>query len=175
MTKKTINNQEASFFQSINITKDWCKDWSEDLLSDEVLADRIAELIKTKTGQRGFFAYTLSDLDCKLLDKLPTSLIFKFREQGQSVVEITIKNLIMSTAQIIDHRIKNNKVYEEISSKISDRCINLLQELDTNLVTQNINLMLKNLDSMGNSMDRSSKYSEEQKKLIKEKIKQICK
>jgi len=56
MKKKTINLKEASFTQAINISAQWCKDWGEDLLSEEVLADRIAELIKTKNGLRGFFA-----------------------------------------------------------------------------------------------------------------------
>ena len=50
MEKKTINLKEASFTQAINISAQWCKEWGEDLLSEEVLADRIAELIKTKNG-----------------------------------------------------------------------------------------------------------------------------
>ena len=50
MEKKAINLQEASFIQAINISAQWCKEWGEDLLSEEVLADRIAELIKTKNG-----------------------------------------------------------------------------------------------------------------------------
>ena len=77
MEKKTINLKEASFPQAINISAQWCKEWGEDILSEEVLADRIAELIKTRNGLRGFFAYALSDKDCFLLDKLPFSLIYK--------------------------------------------------------------------------------------------------
>ena len=64
MEKKTINLKEASFTQAINISAQWCKEWGEDLLSEEVLADRIAELTKTRNGLRGFFAYALSDKDC---------------------------------------------------------------------------------------------------------------
>ena len=76
MKKKTINSKEISFTQAINISAEWCTEWDEDLLSEEVLADRIAELIKTTNGRRGFFAYALSDKDCLLLDKLPFSLIY---------------------------------------------------------------------------------------------------
>ena len=64
MDKKAISLQEATFTQAINISAQWCKEWAEDLLSEEVLADRIAELIKTRNGLRGFFAYALSDKDC---------------------------------------------------------------------------------------------------------------
>ena len=174
MKKKTITNQDPSFIQAINIAKDWCKDWDDDLLSDEVLADRIKELIKTKSGTRGFFAYTLSDSKCTLLDKLPSSLIFILRERGDHIVEITIKNLFMSSAQILNHQKDNNFEYAERSNNISDRCINLLKELDTKLVTKEITLMLSEIDNLGNSFDNKVKYSLEQKAFIKEKVNEIA-
>ena len=174
MKKKTIISQDPSFIQSINIANDWCKDWDEDLLSDEVLADRIKELIRTKNGMRGFFAYALSDSRCSLLDKLPSSLIFTLRERGDHVVEITIKNLFMSSAQILNHQKDKNFEYAERSNNISDRCVNLLKELDTKLVTTKINKMLSEIDNMGNSFDNEVKYSEEQKNFIREKVNKIA-
>ena len=148
MEKKAINLKEASFTQAINISAKWCKEWGEELLSDEVLADRIAELIKTKNGQRGFFAYALSDKDCFLLDKLPFSLIFKLNEAGDTVVEIMVKNLIMSSAQIIIHQRDNNHEYGITSEIISDRCKAILRLLETKLVTKTINQILKELDHL---------------------------
>ena len=174
MKKKTIISQEPSFIQSINISKDWCKEWDDDLLSDEVLADRIKELIKTRNGIRGFFAYALSDSKCTLLDKLPSSLIFTLRDRGENIVEITIKNLFMSSAQIVNHRKDKNFEYAERSSNISDRCINLLKALDTKLVTEKINKMLKGIDNMGNSFDSAVKYSAEQKDFIIDKVNEIA-
>ena len=174
MKKKTIISQEPSFIQSINIAKDWCKDWNDDLLSDEVLADRINELLKTKNGIRGFFAYTLSDTNCTLLDKLPSSLIFTFRNRGEHIVEITIKNLFMSSAQILNHKKDRNFEYAERSNNISNRCINLLKALETNLVTEKINKMLSEIDNMGNSFDKQVKYTAEQKNFIREKVNEIA-
>ena len=170
MEKKTINLKEASFTQAINISAKWCKEWEEELLSEEVLADRIAELIKTKNGLRGFFAYTLSDRDCFLLDKLPFSLIFKLNEGGDAVVEIIVKNLIMSTAQVIIHRRENNHEYEITSENIADRCKGLLRLLETKSVTKTVNQIIKNLDNMGNGFDNSIKYDAEQKDFIKKQI-----
>ena len=170
MEKKTINLKEASFIQAINISAQWCKDWEEDLLSEEVLADRIAELIKTKNGLRGFFAYALSDKDCFLLDKLPFSLIYKLNEGGKTVVEIVVKNLIMSSAQIIIHRKENNDEYEITSENISERCKAILRLLETQLVTKTVNQILKDLDTMGNSLNNSTKYDTEQKKFIKKQF-----
>ena len=174
MEKKAINLKEASFTQAINISAQWCKEWGEDLLSEEVLADRIAELIKTKNGIRGFFAYALSDKDCLLLDKLPFSLIFKLNEGGEAVVEIVVKNLIMSTAQIIIHQRNNNHEYEITSEIISNRCKDILRLLETKLVTKTINKVLRDLDNMGNSFDNSIKYDSEQKEFIKKQILDIA-
>ena len=175
MEKKTINLKETSFTQAINISAKWCKEWGEDLLSEEVLADRIAELIKTKNGRRGFFAYALSDKDCFLLDILPFSLIFKFNEGGSAVVEIVLKNLIMSTAQIIIHQRENNHEYEVNSENISNRCKGILRLLNTELVTKTVNQVMKDLDNMGNSFNNLIKYDSEQKDFIKKQILDIAK
>ena len=80
MEKKTINLKETSFTQAINISAQWCNEWQEELLSEEVLADRVAELIKTKNGLRGFFAYALSDKDCYLLDNFHSQLFSNFKK-----------------------------------------------------------------------------------------------
>ena len=170
MKKKTINLKETSFTQAINISAQWCKEWGEELLSEEVLADRIAELIKTKNGLRGFFAYALSDQDCYLLDKLPFSLVFKLQEVGISVVEIVVKNLIMSSAQIVVHDRDNNLEYKSNSENISERCKGILRLLDTKLVTETIKQTMSNLDNVGNSLDNSKRYDDKQKEFIKNQI-----
>ncbi len=170
MKKKTINLKETSFTQAINISAQWCKEWGEDLLSEEVLADRVAELIKTKNGLRGFFAYALSDQDCYLLDKLPFSIVFKLQEGGNDVVEIVVKNLIMSSAQIIIHQRQNNIDYKLTSENISERCKGILRLLETKLVTNTINEVVKELDNLGNSFDNSTKYDDQQKEFIRQQI-----
>ena len=173
MEKKTINSLKPSFMQALNISEQWCKDWEEELVSDEVLADRIAELVATRNGLRGFFAYALSDINCTLLDKLPTPVLFKLREKGDKIVDLVVKNLIMSSAQVICHQRDNNASYENISRNIAERCIDLLKRLDTKLVTKKVNEVFYNLENMGNSFDSSIKYDNEQKIFIKYKLKNI--
>ena len=170
MKEKTINFKEASFTQAINISALWCKEWGEDLLSEEVLSDRISELIKTKNGLRGFFAYALSDRDCYLLDNLPSSIIFMLTKGGKEVVEILVKNLLMSSAQIIVHQRENNIEYKLTSENISERCKGILRVLDTNLVTKTINQIIKDLDNIGNSFDISTIYDDQQKEFIQQQI-----
>ena len=174
MEKKTINLKETSLTQAINISAQWCNEWEEELLSEEVLADRVAELIKTKNGLRGFFAYALSDQDCYLLDQLTFSLVFKLQEVGISVVEIVVKNLIMSSAQIVVHQRENNLEYKSNSENISERCKSILRVLDTKSVTKNINQIMNDLDNLGNSLDNSKKYDDKQKEFIKSQIYDIA-
>ena len=174
MKEKAINLKEASFTQAINISALWCKEWGEDLLSEEVLADRISELIKTKNGLRGFFAYALSDRDCYLLDTLPSSIIFMLTKGGEEVVEILVKNLLMSSAQIIVHQREKNIEYKLASENISERCKGILRVLETKLVTKTINQIVKNLDNIGNSFDNSTKYDAQQREFIKQQIYDIA-
>ena len=109
-----------------------------------------------------------------MLDKLPFSLIYKLNEEGDAIAEIVVKNLIMSSAQIIIHRRDNNREYEIRSQKISDRCKAVLRLLGTKSVTKSVNQVLRDLDDMGNSFDNSVKYDYEQKEFIKKQILDIA-
>ena len=60
------------------------------------------------------------------------------------------------------------------SENISDRCKAILRLLETNLVTMTVNQIIKDLDSLGNSFDNSTKYDAEQKDLIKKQIFEIA-
>ena len=51
---------EPTFKQAINASMLWCNAWENEELSDEVLADRVAELLATRDGARGFFVIMLS-------------------------------------------------------------------------------------------------------------------
>ena len=105
-----------------------------------------------------------------MLDKLPFSLIFKLSEGGVAVTDIVVKNLIMSSAQIIIHRRDKNHEYEITSENISDRCKAILRLLETKSVTKSVNQVLRDLDDMGNSFDNLVKYDSEQKEFIKKQI-----
>ena len=105
-----------------------------------------------------------------MLDKLPFSLIYKLNEGGDAITEIVVKNLIMSSAQIIIHRRDNNHEYEITSENISERCKAILKLLETKSITKSVNQVIRDLDEMGNSFDKSLKYDSEQKEFIKKQI-----
>ena len=81
----------------------------------------------------------------------------------------------MSSAQIIFHQRQNNQEYQLSSENIAERCKGILRVLETKLVTKTINKILKDLDYMGNSFDKSKKYDIQQKEFIKRQINDIAK
>ena len=135
-----MNNQKPTFKQAMEATIIWCKNWENDEISDEVIADRIGELIKTVEGARGFFVVSLS-IDCPLMDRFPDALIFQLRNSGEIVVDLAAKNLAMSSAMLITHR-ENNDPQEIQSKRIKIRCIELLKLLDSNKVKKRLDVLL---------------------------------
>ena len=111
-----MNEQKPTFKEAMQASMLWCKSWENDEISDEVISDRIGELIKTAEGARGFFVVGLS-IDCPLMDRLPDALIFQLRNSGKIVVDLTVKNLAMSSAMIITHQ-KNNDPLKIQSKRI---------------------------------------------------------
>ena len=152
----------------------WCKSWENDEISDEVISDRIGELIKTVEGARGFFVVSLS-IDCPLMDRLPDALIFQLRSPGEIVVDLTVKNLAMSSAMIITHR--DNKDPQEIQSeRIKIRCIELLKLLDSTLVKKRLDVLLDATKGNGTDLKFLNKwgYNDEQINAISESIYEVA-
>ena len=132
-----MKNLNPSFEEAINATSLWCSAWDTGELSDEVLADRVSELLETINGARGFFAISLS-CNSPLMDRLPDALIFQFREAGELVVDLIAKNLAMSSAMALHHEKKKNFDQQAGSENIKRRCLELLRRLEPNLVKESL-------------------------------------
>ena len=167
--------KKPTFEQSINAAMIWCKAWEAGNLSDEVLADRIGELIATKEGARGFFAISLSS-DCPLMDRLPDPVIFQLRNLGESIVELTVKNLAMSSAMTLQHERKNNSEHLFGSKRVTRRCIELLKLLETNSVKKHLESLLSGTMGEGNYAEFLNRwgYDEGQKIAISKSINSVA-
>tara|TARA_B100000579_G_scaffold294152_1_gene244441 strand:- start:1169 stop:1681 length:513 start_codon:yes stop_codon:yes gene_type:complete len=169
-----MNDQKPTFKQAMDATMIWCKSWENDEISDEVIADRIGELIKTVEGARGFFVVSLS-IDCPLMDRVPEALIFKLRSSGEIVIDLTVKNLAMSSAMVITHR-KNKNVQEIQSERIKIRCIELLKLLESKEVKKRLEVLFESTQGKGADLDFLNKcgYDDEQIKAISESIFEVA-
>ena len=169
-----MNDQKPTFKEAMEATMIWCKSWENDEISDEVISDRIGELIKTVEGARGFFVVSLS-IDCPLMDRFPDALIFQLRSSGDIVIDLTVKNLAMSSAMVITHH-KNNDSQEIQSERIKIRCIELLKLLDSNAVKKRLDVLLEATKGNGTDLkflDRWG-YNDEQITAISESIHKVA-
>jgi len=169
-----MNDQKPTFKQAMDATMLWCKSWENDEISDEVIADRVGELLKTIEGARGFFVVSLT-IDCPLMDRFPDPLIFQLRSSGEIVVDLTVKNLAMSSAMVITHR-ENKDPQEMQSERIKIRCIELLKLLDSNRVKKRLDVLLE--ATKGNGKDQKflneCGYNDKQISAIKESIFEVA-
>ena len=170
-----MKKKKPSFEQALNATTLWCNAWDKNHLSDEVLADRIAELIASEEGARGFFAISLSG-DWPLMDRLPEPIIFQLRRSDKFVVELTVKNLVMSSAMSIEHRRNKDLEYLAGSERITQRCIELLKVLEPNKVKIYLESFLNGLTGKGNyvSFFNRWKYDNEQRIAITKSINAVA-
>ena len=169
-----MNEKKPTFKEAMQASMLWCTSWENDEISDEVISDRIGELIKTVDGARGFFVVSLS-IDCPLMDRFPDALIFQLRSAGAIVVDLTVKNLAMSSAMIITHR--NNKDPQEIQSeRIKIRCIELLKLLDSTQVKRRLDVLLQATKGNGADLKFINKwgYNYEQINAIAESIYEVA-
>ena len=166
-----MSNKKPDFEQAMNAAMLWCNSWEEGNMSDEVLADRVAELLQTKIGARGFFVISLSG-NCPLMDRLPEPLIFQLREAGEIVVDLTVKNLAMSSAMAITHKSNQEKDLQENSERITSRCIDLLRLLDPHKVKKHLEILLDAIKGVGEGVKFLERwnYNHEQKIAIAESI-----
>ena len=169
-----MNDQKPTFKQAMDATMIWCKSWENNEISDEVIADRIVEIIKTVDGARGFFVISLS-IDCPLMDRLPDALIFQLRSSGEIVVDLSAKNLAMSSAMVITHG-KNNDIQEFQSERIKIRCIELLKLLDSNKVKKRLSNLLEATKGHGSDLKFLQRwdYNDEQINAISESIYEVA-
>ena len=69
-----MGNQQPSFQQAMEITASWLQQWDNEEISDEVLADRISEIVISRDGARGFFVVSLAG-DSAQMDRLPDAVV----------------------------------------------------------------------------------------------------
>ncbi|MFZ4803208.1 MAG: hypothetical protein ACOYLI_00925 [Synechococcus lacustris] len=124
---------QPSFEQAIEVADLWCHAWEQGELSDEVLADRVAELVASRDGARGFFVVSLP-ADNPLMDRLPDPLLIVLRAAGAELVDLSVRNLAMSTAMVLEHGRSGATEQQQGSERVQGRCRELLRLLEPALV-----------------------------------------
>lgn len=139
-----------SFPQAMEIAAQWIGLWEAGELSDEVLADRVGELVASRDGARGFFVVGLTG-EAPLLDRLPEPLVVALRQAGPGVVDLTARNLAMSTAMVLHHRRSGDLEHQAGSERVQLRSTELLRQLEPVAVKQRLETLLAAAMAVGDT------------------------
>ena len=161
-----MNKLTPTFQEAINVTSIWNSAWDRGELSDEVLADRVSELLETINGARGFLAISLSS-NSPLMDRLPEALVFQLRDAGEVVVELVSKNLAMSTAMALHHERNNDFKQQAGSENIKRRCLELLRLLEPHSVKETLESLLKATEGEGKYADFLNRWGYDKAQKLK--------
>ena len=133
---------QPTFQQAMEITAQWLALWENGELSDEVLGDRVAELVASRDGARGFFVVSLAG-DSPLMDRLPDSVVLALRQEGAGVVDLSARNLAMSTAMAMHHQRSGDAGQQAGSERVQLRCTELLRLLEPGAVKDRLETLLE--------------------------------
>ncbi|KGG12004.1 MULTISPECIES: hypothetical protein [Prochlorococcus] len=170
-----MKQQNNNFQDALKTASFWCRAWDEGELSDEVLADKIGNLLTNKESARGFFVISLTS-ESPLMDRIPEPIIFELIKGGEFIVDLIVKNLAMSTAMEIFHQRKNDSDQKNTSHRIKVRCIDLLKVLDSKSVKDRLVKLLEGLKGNGEDVYFIKKwgYDSEQISAISESINAVA-
>ena len=162
---------QPTFQQAMEITAQWLALWENGELSDEVLSDRVAEIVASRDGARGFFVVSLAG-DCPLMDRLPDPVALSLRLAGDGVVDLSVRNLAMSTAMALHHQRSGDAAQQGGSERVQLRCMELLRLLEPGAVKERLETLLEGTAGRGDDvafLDRWG-YDAEQKAAIAEAV-----
>jgi hypothetical protein len=165
-----------TFQEAITQSAEWIRLWEAEELSDDVLADAVGTLVRERDGARGFFVASLTT-DSPLMDRLPEPLVQQLRLVGEGVVDLTVRNLVMSTAMKLQHARNQDQELLESSARIQARCQDLLRLLEPILVKERLEKMLRGLRGHGEDQAFLERwgYDEDQKEMIEKVLISVAK
>ena len=162
---------QPTFQQAMEITAQWLGLWENGELSDEVLGDRVAEMVASRDGARGFFVVSLAG-DYPLMDRLPDPVVLALRQAGAGVVDLSVRNLAMSTAMALHHQRSGDGGQQAGSERVQLRCTELLRLLEPSLVKDRLETLLEGTAGRGEDvafLDRWG-YDAEQRAAIADAV-----
>jgi hypothetical protein len=166
----------VAFADAIEMTGQWLLAWEGGELSDEVLADRVGRLVASRDGARGFFVVALTG-EGPLMDRLPEPLVLQLWAAGEGVVDLTARNLAMSTAMALAHGRGGDHERQAASERVQRRSRELLRQLDPVLVKKRLERLLAAAqESRGDDiqfLDRWG-YDAEQKRAIAAAVESVA-
>lgn len=164
--------KSLSFPEAISITQSLIAQIKANELSEVEIQQAVSSILSTKNGGRGFFVSYLTS-DESWLDNPPPGIINGLKSSLKVTRELLVKNLAMSSAMVITHQNNNDIQNVEDSQRVCQRTTNLIQEVDSKSITEELIQLQATIDSeQGKYQDFLERwqYDSEQKIAIRAAI-----
>ncbi len=142
MTIDLIATQNISFEDAIALTEKFIEQIAN--LSEAEKNAIISTLVATENGARGLFVTYLTS-DNVMVDNPSEGIINGLKTSPEIVSELLVKNVAMSTAMRITHTRNNNPQLADSSLKVTQRSLNLINQLSLPEIKEKINLLAKTI------------------------------
>lgn len=168
MTTPLTLPPDLSFEQAIALTQDLMAQIEAGTLSAAEEEQAIAALVSSENGARGFFVTYLTG-DSALADAPSEAVVKALQSSPETVAELLVKNVAMSSAMAIAHRRNHNEDMAQGSERVSRRTLNLIRRINLPLVSEKAQ-QLRNSAKMGDGLYADFlnrwRYDDEQRAVI---------
>lgn len=134
------------FEQAIQFTRFLLERIENGEIKGPALQAAVAGVAGTRDGARGFFVAYLTD-PRPLADRPPAEILRGLRSAPAVIPELLAKNLVMSAAQALVHRQRDDRENAEGSERVCRRSAELIALLDMPAVWQALSELLQSLRS----------------------------
>jgi hypothetical protein len=167
-----IISDSITFEEAINFTQSLLEAIDTEKINDRELETTLTKLIATMNGARGFFVTYLT-ADYPWVDAPSPAIIKALQTSPETVAELMVKNLVMSTGMVITHERNGDAEMAANSQKVARRSVNLISKLELDILNLKLKQMgeslSKNLGEYQEFLDKWQ-YDDEQKQAMYEAV-----
>jgi hypothetical protein len=121
--------ESVTFEEAITLTQSLLSQIATGELSQQAAGDAIAQLVKTENGARGFFVTYLTS-EGTLADNPSPEVIQALQSSPDTVAELLVKNLAMSSAMAVTHRRNGDEQNAQGSNRVRSRTTHLIEQVE---------------------------------------------
>jgi len=118
----------VTFEDAISLTQTLLAQLEQGKLSSTQIQEAIASLVSTLPGARGFFVTVLTD-ERPLADNPTPAVIEALRQNTETISDLMVKNIAMSTAMSITHQRNQDEEMAASSQRVRSRSAKIIKLL----------------------------------------------
>lgn len=128
MTNQVFDIPETiSFEAAIATTQKLLQAIGQQRVTIEEQTTHFQALLSSVNGARGFFVVYLSS-DDEIAEHPTPEVLAAILANGETVAELMVKNLVMSSAMVLTHQRQGNETMAESSSQVKTRSLQLIEQ-----------------------------------------------